>query len=118
MWAITPGQWGDCPQAEGLLAAALGRAKQRVVADRAYDGGPLRQFIRSRGARAVIPFRRAPGSTSKPVHPKGYARRNVIERFWGRIKQFRRIATRYDKTCVSWGGALCAVVLWLGVGRW
>lgn len=71
-----------------------------VIADKGYDADALVQAIRATGARAVIPPR------SNRVRKRRYSRkeyrtRNLVERFFNRIKHFRRVATRYDKLADS-----------------
>jgi len=69
---------------------------ERVIADKGYDADPLVEDIQVQGAQAVIPPR------SNRLELRDYDRhwykdRNLVERFFNRIKQFRRIATRYEK---------------------
>ena len=90
---LTAGQCGDAPQAESLLE---GLSPQHVLAAAAYDSDAIRKRIRRAGARACIkpnPTRKV----RKRYDKQRYRHRNVIERFFGRIKQDRRVATRYDK---------------------
>lgn len=71
-------------------------APKRLLADRAYDASSLRQELALRRIKAVIP----PNPTRKHPHrydKKAYRGRNVIERMFCRLKDYRRIATRYDK---------------------
>jgi transposase len=81
------------------MAAALVRAAgpiRRLLADRGYDADHLRQLLAQIGAEAVIPSttsRRAP----IPYDVIAYKDRNRVERMWCRLKDFRRVATRYDK---------------------
>ena len=92
---LTPCQATDCAQAEALLAG-LGH-DETVVGDRAYDTDAILDLIETAGATAVIPSR----SSRKPPRPldRGtYRTRNLVERFFGKIKEFRRVTTRYDKT--------------------
>jgi transposase len=69
---------------------------RRLVADRAYDANHLRWLLAGRNTLAVIP-----STTSRtapiPYDTRLYRSRNRIERMWARIKDFRRVATRYDK---------------------
>jgi transposase len=68
----------------------------RLIADRAYDARKLRDWLAERGCEAVIP----PNPTRKHPHTydrHAYKARNLIERMFCRLKDFRRIATRYDK---------------------
>jgi transposase len=68
-----------------------------VIADKGYDSKAVVQAIESRGAEAVIP------SLKNRAQPRDYDRdryrdRNLAERFWFKVKQYRRVATRYEKT--------------------
>ena len=90
---LTPGQASDIGQAEALLAD---HRPEVVIADKGYDSNTLVAEIESRDGEAVIPPK------SNRVEPRKYDRhtykeRNVCERFWSRVKQYRRIATRYEK---------------------
>ena len=72
------------------------RSPRRLLADRAYDARSLRDVLARRRIKAVIP----PNPTRKHPHrydAKVYKARNLIERMFCRLKDFRRIATRYDK---------------------
>ena len=93
----TAGQAGDCPQALGLLA---GLDTRMVVADTRYDSGANWACCAEMGIAVVIPNR--PNRLEPVPFDEAYYRdRNKIERFFGRMKQYRRLATRYDKTVVS-----------------
>ncbi|WP_172115629.1 IS5 family transposase [Bradyrhizobium aeschynomenes] len=90
---LTPGQAHDLRAAPFLLQ---GLKCRDVVADRGYDADALLHMIRARGARAHIP------STSQRVVQRSvsrriYRKRNLVERFFCKLKHFRRIATRFDK---------------------
>jgi transposase len=77
------------------LIAGLGPFR-RLVADRGYDSNAIRALIAECGAEAVIP----PSSTRVrqiPYDRTVYRQRNLVERLWCRLKDWRRIATRYDK---------------------
>lgn len=90
-------------------------AKPRLMlADKGYDGGEVRQSLLMRGVMPVIPpkaNRRAPAACDF----RQYRDRNRIERMFNRLKQARRIATRYDKTAASFMALLClsASRIWL-----
>ena len=91
---LTPGQAADITQAETLLE---GYEFDAALADKGYDSKKLVDYIKSRGAEAVIP----PRSNLKDQREYDrhlYKERNLVERFINRIKQFRRVATRYEKT--------------------
>lgn len=91
---LTPGQAADVTQAEALLD---GYDFDAALGDKGYDSKKLVDYIKSRGAEAVIP----PRSNLKDQREYDrhlYKERNLVERFINRIKQFRRVATRYEKT--------------------
>ena len=93
----TAGQAGDCPQALGLLN---GLDTRMVIADTSYDSNTNRTYYAEKGIAVVIPNR--PNRTEPlPLDKEYYRDRNKIERFFGRMKHYRRLATRYDKTVVS-----------------
>lgn len=76
---------------------------QHVIADAAYDSDAIRQRVQQLRAKACI--RPNPTRKRKKRYHKGrYKNRNVIERFFGRIKRFRRVATRYEKKPVNFAG--------------
>ena len=85
-----------------------------VIADKGYDADPLHDTILNVGAEPVIPprrHRRRPHSYDKAL----YKERNLIERFFNKLKHFRRVATRYDKTARNFLAAvlLAATRLWM-----
>jgi transposase len=98
-FTITPGYWGDCPQARGLIEDL--RGVSHVIADAAYDADHLRSFIAdSFGAQAQI--KQNPSRAIRyPIDWMIYKERNLVERFFNRIKLFRRIALRCEKTVSS-----------------
>ena len=85
------------------------------MADKAYDSDALRLSLKQQGTEAVIPYlrhRRKP----PPFDAIAYRRRNVIERTFCRLKDWRAIATRYDKTARNYLSGLSLVVavsLWI-----
>jgi transposase len=91
---LTPGQDADITAGSSVLA--LGPPMRSLIADKGYDGDTFRAEIIKRGARPIIPNK----SNRVALHrfnKKAYKGRNVIERTFCRLKDFRRIATRYDK---------------------
>jgi|TARA_B100002003_G_C13964735_1_gene467124 transposase len=83
------------------------------AADTAYDSDALRQFLSRRGTLPVIPN----NPTRKRFHSfdaDAYKLRNLIERAFCRLKDWRRIATRYDKLAVNYAAAvtLAAIIIW------
>jgi len=108
---ITPGQRGDLrlvlPLLSDLPAARL------CAADAAYDSDGFRLFLRQRGTIPVIPN----NPTRKRMHPfdtEAYKLRNLIERMFCRLKDWRRIATRYDKLARNFEAAvnIAALIIW------
>jgi len=95
-----PGQENDMARAHDLIEGCRAEA---VIADRAYDADHLHDAILEAGAEPVIPprrHRRRPHAYDKAL----YKERNLIERFFNKLKQFRRVATRYDKLLVNFMG--------------
>ena len=91
---LSEGQAYDGHYAGPLLATI--QADSMVLADRAYDADAIRQLVRDRGAWANIPS--MPHRRIKPVFSRHlYKARNLIERFFNKLKHFRAVATRYDK---------------------
>jgi transposase len=92
--ALTPGQAADIVAAHALLD---GRSFRGLIADRAYDADHLTVPLREQGVNIVIPSTRS-RRLAVPHDVAAYKRRNLIERFFCKLKRFRGIATRYDKT--------------------
>jgi transposase len=110
-FTLTAGQRGDVPQAETLIE---GLAAEVVMADTAYDADHFRQAIADKGALAVIPNN--PSRTKKySVDKHLYAQRHLVECCFSKLKQFRRVATRFEKTAQNYRAVvtLAAIVLWL-----
>ena len=98
---LTPGQAGDCPQAESLLRPYDQEEIKAVLADKGYDSGDLVAYIESFGAQAVIRSRKN-SKAPREIDGAFYKERNKIECFFGRMKHFRRVATRYEKTAQNY----------------
>ena len=108
---VTAGNVHDVKPAPALIGTLPPSAE--LVADKAYDSQPLRDWITSRGTAPVIP----PRKNSRRPHPynkAAYRARNVIERMFRRLKDWRRIATRYDRNLHTFLSAiaLAAAVTW------
>ena len=84
-----------------------------VVGDRGYSSGAFRELVRSKGARPAIPTRSNEAPVTCPAWI--YNNRNLVERLWARLKEWRAVATRYEKTAASFLGVLClaATLDWL-----
>jgi transposase len=109
----TPGQCGDAPQAEMLLKGLKGVG--HVIADAAYDADPLRTLIADDlGATAHI--KANPSRTRKPtIDWQLYKERHQVECFLNKLKRFRRIALRCEKTVTAFMGFvhLACAMIWL-----
>lgn len=131
---LTPGNINDCTAFPEVIGA-IGVPRQgpgpprcrpdRVIADKAYSSAAIRRSLRARGIGATIPeradqqagrARRGSCGGRPPVFdPALYKRRNVIERCIGRLKQWRGIATRFDKLARNYRAAIVLVtaLLWI-----
>jgi transposase len=110
-FALTAGQRGDAPQAGALIEDLDAEV---VMADAAYDADHLRQAIAAKGALAVIPNN--PSRAAKhPLRAHLYAQRHLIECCFAKLKHFRRVATRFEKTARNYHAivTIAAIVLWL-----
>jgi len=113
---LTEGQAHDGRSAEDMLGS-VGRGNI-LLADCAYDSDALRETLAARGARANVrpmPQRRNPPVFSKRL----YRRRNLVERFFNKLKQFRAVATRYDKRDDNYlaGVKLASIRIWMRVNE-
>lgn len=108
---LTAGQIADIDLAHDLID---GVEAQAVIADKGYDADHLVETLNARGTQAVIPPR-SNRKNPRMFDAHLYKDRNLIERFFSRLKQFRRIATRYDKLASRFAAfvALTASIVWL-----
>jgi transposase len=90
---LTPAQAADVTQAKTLLADVPFAV---AIADKGYDSQEVVDDIEARGAEAVIPSRKN-CKRQRPYDRERYKDRNLAERFWQKIKHYRRVATRYEK---------------------
>lgn len=107
----------DSTQAQALLDEAASRADgpiATVTADKAYDSAAIAACIEALGAQSVIP-QLGNRKNQRPVDWAQYKNRNLVERFFARLKQFRRVATRYDKLAARFASfvQLAAAYIWL-----
>ena len=79
---------------------------KELFADNGYDSNAIRAFLKERGVKAVIPSK---SNRNKQIRhdTEAYKNRNVVERCFCRLKDWRRIATRYDKLAQNFFSALC-----------
>lgn len=111
-FVLTPGQASDKTTAPELVQPL--RLRGDVVADRGYFGRAVTEAIEASGATAHIPSQSNVGVV-RSVDRELYRNRNLIERFFNRLKHFRGIATRYFKTAANFLAAihLAAARLWI-----
>lgn len=107
---LTGGERNDITQIEPLLQ---GLEARHVLADKGYDGHRAMDAIAASGAKPVVP-RRTTTAIWRIFDATIYKDRNLIERFFSKIKHFRRIATRYDKLARNYAGFLnlVAAIKW------
>jgi transposase len=108
---LSPGNAHDVVTAPALVTAA--GTVTRLIADKAYDTNPLRALLSERAIEPVIPSIRR----RKPLLPydaRAYRERDLIERMFCRLRDFRRVATRYDKLARNFlaGVMLAAALIW------
>lgn len=123
MLRVSPGQAHDSRFVEALLEGGAvkrpGRGRprgrpQRVAGDKGYSYRRVRRYLRRRGIGAIIPTRK-----DQPRNPHfdraAYRERNRVERLINRLKQFRRVATRYEKRACNYLAmvTIAAILLWL-----
>jgi transposase len=103
---LTGGEAHDCPVAERLIRRV--KSPERMLGDKAYDSTELREALHQRGTKPVIPNRcnrKLPFSFNKRL----YKLRWRIESAFNRLKDFRRIATRYDRLARNYLSSVCLV---------
>ncbi len=107
----TPGQRHDIAFAHDLVEDIDAEA---LLADKGYDANHLVEKMEEKGAKVVIPPKRD-RKIQRPYDSGLYKERNQIERFFNKLKQFRRVATRYDKLLANFMGfvKLAAIAIWL-----
>ena len=103
---LSPGQASDIVAAHDLIVAS--RPSLRLLADRPYDGDALRRMLIECGTTPVIP-NNINRVNRHPFDAVAYRLRNVVERAFCRLKDFRPVATRFDKTVRNYLAGLCIV---------
>jgi transposase len=120
---LTPGEQHESTVFEQLMEQGAvkrpgrGRPKlrpKRVVGDKGYSSRKIRAYLRRRGIRMTIP-RKVNERRTGPFDRTIYRLRNRVERLINRLKQFRRLATRYEKRAENYHGmwVIAAILLWL-----
>jgi transposase len=111
---LTGGEVHDITQARALVRAGDGT---KLVGDRGYDSDDFITHVTVHGMCAVIPSRRH-RRVQRRLDRVAYAKRNVVERWFGRLKVFRRVATRYDKTTPSYLGFVAMAATLIALTGW
>ena len=108
---LTPGNIHDVTEAPRLIAAA--RAKN-FIADKAYDANTVIAAVEARGMCAVIPSTKS-RKVKRIIDQHTYKERRLVENFFCKLKEFRRVATRYEKTTTNFFGfvVLASMKIWL-----
>lgn len=107
-FTLTGGEVHDVQEAVGLIS---GKSAKYVIGDKGYDAGKVDKVIEGIGAIAVIPVRRC--SYYRRDYPlELYKQRNLIERFFNRLKRFRRIGTRYEKKGIYFLSMVLLGAIW------
>ena len=111
-FVLTPGQASDKAAVPALIEGL--RPARDVVADRRYDARAILELLAEHGSRPHIPTQRN-RKVQRSVDPAIYRQRNLVERFFNKLKHFRRIATRYDKLARNFLAAIALVStrLWI-----
>jgi transposase len=111
-FALAPGQAHELPLAPGLLGC-LPEVPGWIVGDRGFAADAFRKRIWNLGARPAIPPKRRDAPVACPE--RIYNNRHLVENLWARLKEWRAVATRYEKTARSFLGVLClaAIADWL-----
>jgi transposase len=91
---LTPGQAADVTQGQALIQDL---PFEVVIGDRGFDSQALVRAIEAKGGEAVIPTQ-TNRKVQRVIDRDRYKDRNLVERFWAKLKQYRRVATRYEKT--------------------
>jgi putative transposase len=107
----SPGQRNDIAFAHDLVDGIQAEA---LLADKGYDADHLVAKMEGQQIEVVIPSKRN-RKVQRPCDFVLYKERNLVERFFNKLKQFRRVATRYDKLLANFMGfvKLAAIALWL-----
>ena len=115
---VVPGQAGDAPSFVRMLDRTLERvAVDEAVGDKAFDGDELREECLERDVNPNIPLKANRDPDRWAWDREGYRERNRVERLFGKAKQFRRVATRYEKLKGTYLGLLHLVLGFLSLRR-
>ena len=108
---LSAGNIHDVCEASTLIEQAQGT---NFIADKAYDADHVIEQVQAKGMTSVIPSKRN-RKTPRDIDPHLYKERHLVENFFCKIKRYRRVATRYDKTAANFLGFVlfAAIRVWL-----
>jgi transposase len=117
---LTPGQESDIHLAEDLIGTGAIRRRnghlrlypKRLVADKGYTSRAFRKYLHQKHIRCTIPHR-ANEHHKGTFNKQAYRKRNIVERLINRLKQFRRIATRYEKRATNFSAMITLASIFL-----
>lgn len=117
---LTPGQESDINRAEDLMETGAIRRRsgqvrlrpQRLVADKGYTSAAFRSYLHRKHICCTI-ARRSNERRRGPFNKSHYRKRNIVERLINRLKQFRRIATRYEKRAANFSAMITIASIFL-----
>ena len=107
-FTVRPGNFYEGHDVESLME---GIPAEELIADKGFDSSRIRAQLAAAGIQPVIPQRHG-AKVLLWYDPDRYAERHLVENYFARIKQFRRIATRYDKTASSYAGMVNLTALY------
>lgn len=109
---LTPGNIHDVTEAPRLIEAAAG---ENFIGDMGYDSNAVVAAVEAKGMTAVIPSKPDRVGRRRKIDQHVYKERHLVENFWCRVKHFRRIAMRFDKTATNFLGfvLLAAIRVWM-----
>ena len=110
-FSLSAGHRHDAPEGRRLLQQSGLKHPKYVIMDRAYEDDRTRRVMQDLGATPVVPpraTRRKPWYFDRQL----YARRNEVERLFGRLKRYRRVGTRYDKLDVMFAGFIYLALIY------
>ena len=108
---LTPGNIHDVSEAATLIAQAQGN---NFIADKGYDANHVIQAVEQKGMTPVIPSK-SNRKTKREIDTHVYKERHLVENFFCKIKRYRRVATRYEKTAANYLGFVlfASLRIWL-----
>jgi len=111
--SVSPGQEHETQQFVALMEEATAWPEQpdKLAGDKGYSADWIRDWLKERGIKPVIPYKCNEKGHSKKFDSASYRNRNIIERCVGSLKWFRRVATRYEKLAVNYVGMVTLAII-------